>query len=437
MITSILYAYVHWRRFSYVMTDDQLIIESGILSRNRRTIPMDRIQDISLEQSLLARLFGVSIVRIETGSSGKDEGELNCVSREEAGRLRDKVRRFRAGTEASERIETPATEQQAAPTLYSMGMDRLMLAGFFNFSLVFLAMIVGAWQYFGSFIPVEVFDSDKFLEEQRQSLLEWASLMSALALVSGFLIIGIVTGLVRTIARAFGFRLTRSETGLRRQRGLFTRTDVVIPLRRVQAAIISTGLIRRRFGWHSLALQSLGNDGGSGSNHVAAPFAQRHELEPILDELEMPSPVPEAVNRKVSLAYVSRSWIVEALRLAIVYGIAAQFWDLAGLILLAAPVLFVAPVLQYRGHRYAIDGDDLFVRHGFFRPRLTIISMDRIQTITLRQSLFQQALGIATLVCGTAGASASRPLKIIDLPEDTARHLMNQELHWLAANPAV
>ena len=114
LLASMLFAYIYWRRFTYWVGEEQLVIEHGVLSRNRRTIPFDRIQDISLEQKLLARLFGVSIARIETGGGGGDEGELNCISRAEADRLRDRIRAYRAG-HGDLRGETAEGEEEVQP----------------------------------------------------------------------------------------------------------------------------------------------------------------------------------------------------------------------------------------------------------------------------------------------------------------------------------
>ena len=40
-------------------------------------------------------------------------------------------------------------------------------------------------------------------------------------------------GVVRTVLRDFGFRLDRTGNGLRRRRGLLTKTDVSLPARRI------------------------------------------------------------------------------------------------------------------------------------------------------------------------------------------------------------
>src|SRR3546814_9493927 len=75
------------------------------------------------------------------------------------------------------------------------------------------------------------------------------------------------------------FRLTREPRALRRTRGLTTRTDVALPVRRVQAAILVTGWLRQRFGWHELRLQSLASDGEKEKDHQVVPFGRLAEID--------------------------------------------------------------------------------------------------------------------------------------------------------------
>ena len=81
----------------------------------------------------------------------------------------------------------------------------------------------------------------------------------------------------------WNFRLTREPRALRRTRGLTTRTDVAVPVRRVQAAILVTGWFRQRFGWHELRLQSLASDGEKERDHQVVPFAQLDAIDPVLE----------------------------------------------------------------------------------------------------------------------------------------------------------
>src|SRR3546814_13114068 len=64
------------------------------------------------------------------------------------------------------------------------------------------------------------------------------------------LLIGFASGIATMFFANWNFRLTREPRALRRTRGLTTRTDVALPVRRVPAAILVPGWFRRRFGWH-------------------------------------------------------------------------------------------------------------------------------------------------------------------------------------------
>ncbi len=423
VLLSVLFGYIYWLRFSYSISDEELVIESGVLSRNRRTIPFDRIQDVSLEQNLLARLFGVSIARVETGSAGSDEGELSYVNAAESARLRDAIRRYRAdvqsGADAGE-----SEAETSEPVLFAANFGRNLLDGLFNFSLVFLAIFGGAYQYFGSFVPDEVFDPRYWAGESGAAIIGMATLFNLVSIALLLIAIGFLTGIARTIAREFGFTLTRTESGLRRRRGLFTRTDVVIPLRRVQAAILTTGLFRRIWGWHSLALQSLGADGQHGTHHIVAPFARSDEARPILDEVSLPPPPHRDAFESVSPRMVLRRWLGAAVILAIAgvpLALFAPMFLWFGIVLI--PIALAGPLLAYRAHGYCMRDDILFVRKGFWRPQVTIVELAKIQSATLVRGPFQRLFGLGTLVLGTAGGARGSPIAIEDLQLGTGRKL--------------
>lgn len=62
-------AYV--RNFSYQITATNIIIQQGVFSKRRDSIPFSRIQNISIKSGFFDRMFKLSSVQIETaGSSG-------------------------------------------------------------------------------------------------------------------------------------------------------------------------------------------------------------------------------------------------------------------------------------------------------------------------------------------------------------------------------
>ena len=100
----------------------------GILSRTARSVPYERIQDVSLEQNLLARVFGLVAVRFETGAGGADDIALTYLAESEGEELRDLVRQHRnqAGP-----LAAPATVDAPEETrvLFAMGPRRVLTFG--------------------------------------------------------------------------------------------------------------------------------------------------------------------------------------------------------------------------------------------------------------------------------------------------------------------
>lgn len=49
-----------------VISGDKLRLESGLLGRSSRTVPLAKVQDVRVDQTLLQRLIGIGSVSVET-----------------------------------------------------------------------------------------------------------------------------------------------------------------------------------------------------------------------------------------------------------------------------------------------------------------------------------------------------------------------------------
>jgi putative membrane protein len=400
-----------WLRFKYGVGEGEIVIEKGVLSRQRRVIPFHRVQDIDIEQRFLARLFGAATVKIETGGAGKNEGNLNAVSVAEAHRLREIIRGASSAAPAGEAAaELPPVE----PLLYRMGLKRLAAAGLFNFSLVYLAVIGGVFQFVQPFIDRSLPEPERV---SRSDFARFAELgiFFTLAAAALLLLLGVITGVLRTISRDYRFRLSRAPNGFRRQRGLFTLSEVVIPLRRVQLALIVSGWLRRRLGWYDLEFQTLSADAHQSGHQAIAPFARMTEIQPILRETgvdELPDPRDFVRVSRLSILRHVLGAILPLSVLALAIGL---FWAPA---LLAVPALIAGGgivVVQWRRHRYLLREGMLFIAEGILRQRLWIMPFGKLQTVSVTRSPLQRRFGLATVEIDTAGASPFRYPQIRDL----------------------
>jgi putative membrane protein len=446
---SLLFTYISWMRLTYRVGEADIRIESGVISRAARSVPYERIQDVSMEQKLLPRLFGLVSIKFETGAGGEDELALAYLSEAEGERLRELVRVRKSGIAAAGGETDPlaqadgasaisAIEADNGPPIFAMSPKRVVLFGVYEFSLTVMAVLAGMVQQFDFLFPFDIWDPEGW-EARLAGPGAWLAglgplpqIVGGLGVLIGLAVLGTAAGLVRTVLRDWGFVLDRTEKGFRRRRGLFTRTDVVMPAHRVQALKFSTGILRRLSGWHGLKFVSLAQDSG-GSSHDVAPFARWEELEPIAASAGFLSPHEGLEWRKAAQNYRFDAIVLNLFNLVplvliavgIDYALQLFFPDtsyagpLTGLVLIAALILVLGPFIDWRFRRHAIDEAQIYARAGWLAPRTDVASRIKLQSVEIAQGPIAARRGYASLKLGLAGGN----MEIAGLPLARAHDL--------------
>ncbi|PAU95502.1 hypothetical protein CK503_00100 [Aliifodinibius salipaludis] len=82
----------YFNRLSAELTTRALRFEKGILFHVERTIPLDKIQDLTFKEGPLLKFFGLSILKVETaGGSGQGQADLTLIGITDASDFRSKV----------------------------------------------------------------------------------------------------------------------------------------------------------------------------------------------------------------------------------------------------------------------------------------------------------------------------------------------------------
>ncbi len=442
---NLLGAWLGWVRLRYRVGDNDVRLEQGIISRSARSVPYERIQDVSLEQKLIPRLLGLVEVKFETGAGGKEELKLAYVSEAEGEKLRETVRALVEGdtpASAASDIADPTAQAVAEPagrTLFAMDTARLFTFGLFNFSLVVFAVLLGALQQLEFLLPFDAWDyiADIFRDDRiadAGALVKGygtaAQILAILHAVAAVVVVGMASGVVRTFVRDWDFRLERTPKGFRRRRGLLTKTDVVMPVHRVQALTIKTGWLRRRFGWYGLSFISLAQDSG-GANHDVAPFAKMAEIAPIANEAGFALPDESADWRRASADYYFDRALFQAF-IPVVAGLVLGFQGYgipAALLFGLAAFLAFGEYYRWRFVRHALDPRQVLSRRGWLAPGYKIASRVKLHSVEIAQHPLARWRGYCTLRFGLAGGA----LAFEGLSLQDAREMRGAVLDSIAA----
>lgn len=281
LLFSLLAAWLHWLRFRFAVGADEVVIESGVLARQHRTIPFDRIQDVSIEQGLIARVLGIAKVEFETGAGGgKDhDASLDAVGLDAAEALRGVIRAHRSElATALAPADAPGAEDRL---LFAMGPRRLLIAGLFNFSLAALAVFGAAMQFFDNLLPFDfnIFNPVDWIDvAEAYGLDAWLVAhrwVAGLGAAISLLFIGFAGGVATMFFTNWGFRLQTAIAGCQHAHHL-TGPQMAIMVGEDAGAIGATEWVGAR-GFD----QSVGLDTGK-PTRFARCFADRH-LSPFRD----------------------------------------------------------------------------------------------------------------------------------------------------------
>jgi putative membrane protein len=452
---------VRYLRFSYRYDAGELVIRSGFFTRNERSIPYVRIQNLDAVQNPVHRLLGVSVVHIQTGGGAEPEATLRVIPVAALHEMRARVMAAggRADARASLDPGTPA-DATAAPdpavpgvgtslvaeapahdalairipaqprTLLSLAPRDLILAGFIeNRGMV---LIVGALAVLEQTGAITRFTERLFRGENTASAARWLggaelpAVRGALYVTAGLLVALLFIRLLSTVwavVRLYDFRLTRLGDELHTEYGLFTRVSATIPLRRVQTVIVRDGVLHRLFGRHAVMVETAGGvvtETGARPREPIAPILRLTELPTLLEELhpglELSAVQWQPVHRR-AFGRMLRGSLLIPIALSLGAFLLVQIWAVAVFAVLLAGVLVHAR-LRFRHLAWSLTRDAIAVRDGALTRATRIARFSRVQVVAVDQNPVDLRTGMARVRADTAGAGSG--VVIPYLPEQTA-----------------
>ena len=123
-----------WRRMGYRLGAEELSLRRGLLSVQLRTARYDRTQAVDVVEPVIARLFRLAAVRVETAGGQSSVIEIAYLKKSDAEALRDDILARVHGAPISQ-TETPAEEPALVPEI---PIARSLMAAALRTSTLFL-----------------------------------------------------------------------------------------------------------------------------------------------------------------------------------------------------------------------------------------------------------------------------------------------------------
>ena len=114
----------YFERLDCKLTTRSLMFSKGFIVRTERTIPLDKIQDLTFKEGPLLKAFGLSILRVETAGNAMQGGaDLSLIGIVGAKEFRNKVLEQRDLVTSSGSNQATLTEQASDESLIEVLKD--------------------------------------------------------------------------------------------------------------------------------------------------------------------------------------------------------------------------------------------------------------------------------------------------------------------------
>jgi putative membrane protein len=437
---------LRWCTTRYQITDTHVRVRKGLIRRRLLTVPRDRVRTVDVSAHPFQRVLGLVRVEVGTGTSDrrKETLALDGLATGRAATLRDELLHRASEPTSADPATPPASEEDLAvfrprwigyaPATLSGAVTALFLLGL-------------GWRITGEahLHPDKIGVVRALLGHLRTTPL-WQD--AAEVAVAGALLIGLLS-VAGYILAFWGFRLTRTRAHtLQVRRGLATTRAVTIEERRLRGVELSEPLLLRAVGGARCIAIATGLRVGRGSERggsLLLPPAPRAVAVDVASRVSgahaaMVAPLighgPAARRRRYTRALGSAALLV---------AVAAAWWwlgSLPGAVVLGSLVL--VPTAAALAHdRFAslghlvVDGW-LVTRVGSLIRRRSVLAVDGVIGINLRQSYFQRRAGVSTLTATTAaGRGGYRAVDVDDAQALVlARALVPDQLAGLTTGTA-
>ncbi|KAA0544578.1 PH domain-containing protein [Bacillus sp. BGMRC 2118] len=409
VVGMLVFGILTWLRFTYVVEEGELRIEQGVFVRNKRFIPLEKIQTIDVTSGVIQRLFGLVKVQVET-AGGKAEAEvvLTAVTKKEANNLKAVIQNQLLVEEVEEQTNVFTINQRALIVMATTsGGVGVVFAGIFAFI-----------SQFDELLPLDAMY--QYAEELISSSITLVTLYILLIVVVSWII-----SIVSTALKYGNFTLRQRGNNLFLSRGLLEKRELTIPLKKIQAVRIQENIIRQWLGYSTVYVEVAGggNDEKGEYSTILAPiiktnlvteFMKRYTPEFVVEEEVVP--VPARARKKYILKPVLPALLIT---LILIYFIG--IWGLLGIVLIVLGGTIGYAMYLEAGFR--VKEMQIKLRYRFINRQTVFAKRNRVQSYRYSQSYLQKAENLASIIIWTQSKLMGKHFSVVDVEESKAVEL--------------
>jgi putative membrane protein len=389
---------------------EEFVIENGIFNKTKTTIPFHKIQKVTIDQSLIQRIFSVYKLELDTAGSDKKEASISAISQEMAIELKKHL--LENTKSDSEFNNESLVYEEQSKSFINIGLTSLIKIGFtanYITSFAYLLLIFSTISE-----NLRQIGRDDLIDDNI-SQLEHFPIAS---LLLGFLLFVItailVINLVLTVIKYFNFTIKKDKKSFVLTYGLLNIKSTIINPDKVQIIKLTQNFFQKKLNVNTIEIFQASSDMKrvSAKDKTKIPGCNKSEKEQIVKLLIDKFPTHDVTLypniRKLLIGLFF--FVVLPVSIGLYANYLTDRFPLTYIALIATIyTLFMGLILyfSYRNYRLFISDEFIVKQSGAWDIDHEIVKPYKIQAIETQQFFWQKYTDIGSVVFYTAGGRIS------------------------------
>lgn len=401
----------YWTTY-YTLTEEHLIIESGIFTKKRIEIPFSTITTVDFSQNILFQFFKVYRIKVDNASQTNEA--LNRSSVNLALKMGDAIR-FKqiitAKGEPDEQAQKSQQAEEATPKIHANFSDFIKL-GLIQSKYVYIVSILAfSGPLWSIFFP------------GMDTVFAGGLIVAAVFFVY---LLSVGLSLAKTILTYYNFEIWTEEGNLKIQYGLLNKKSYSLAKDKINGILLKQNILMRLTRLYTAEIIVIGygdqaEEGGT-EKAIIFPIASYDKLKQIIGtilpeynlEYEVCKPEPEALR----YFFYSPEFVLAVILFAA--AIIAAFISEIYLIIIPAVILLAlaiaAMIMKYSNAGISVGSTNVILTSGAYHKRIAVIKTSSIESITASGSLLKRRNGCVSIKLGFIAPLRVGQIMSLNLP---------------------
>lgn len=404
-------SFLQYKYFTFFLDDEkqEFVIKKGVFNKTLLTIPLEKIQQVNINQSFLQKLVGVFSLEIDTAGGADKEVSIKAIDEASAYRLKEHLLN---GNKVADDTSTDDSEQklETEKPFISLSLPTLLKVGLTSNYGSSLALLIGfAYAVFHNAKEfLKAFDTDN---GQVEAAIERGINVASIGiLVAALIILLLVINIVRTIVKFYDFKISKHKHSLLISAGLLNKKNTLLSPKKVQITSYNQNYFQKKLNILNLNLKQAASGVPTDAkdlekSNLSLPGCSAAEKDEILRIILSKLP-GETKTYQPNFRFLNLPILFNAFLPVGIFWIVAlnipevmAFYPLAMIYFI---LVLVMVYFSYRRHRLMVNQEFIIKKSGIWDVSYDHIFPHKIQAISTFQYPWHKSVDVGHVDLHTA-----------------------------------